>query len=93
MPETIRLMYWNVQDLGTRSPARRGDDYQPICNFIGGFAAANDVDLFCMMESRQAFVPYLDTLMFAFDAAFASAGKAGDWRYDWIPGCIKGDVK
>jgi hypothetical protein len=92
MAETITVMYWNVQDLGVFSPDRRGVDFKPICNFIGGFAARFNVDVFCLMESREWFVPHLDTLMKAMDDAFKKAGKDSNWFYDWIPGSIKGDL-
>ncbi len=92
MPETITIMYWNVQDLGTFSPWRRGTNYQPICNFIAGMAEQNNVDVFCLMESRRDFVPHIPTLLAALDDSFGNAHKNADWYYDWIPGSIKGDL-
>jgi hypothetical protein len=92
MPETITVMYWNVQDLGTFSPWRRGNYYQPICTFIAGMAEQNNVDVFCLMESRKDFVPHIPTLVTALDDAFTAANKDANWFFDWIPGSIKGDL-
>ncbi|HWA90320.1 MAG TPA: hypothetical protein VG889_09815 [Rhizomicrobium sp.] len=90
---TIKIMYWNVQDLGTDQPLRRGANFQPICDFMAGFAALCQVDIICLMESRENFVNYLGPLRTALDAAFATAGLVHNWRYDWIPGSIRGTLE
>lgn len=89
---TIRIMYWNVQDLGTDQPYRRGANFQAICDFMAGFSAQNNVDIICLMESRETFVTYLGPLRTALNNAFLTAGLPNNWSYDWIPGSIRGNL-
>lgn len=91
MPETINVMYWNVQDLGCFKPYERGD-FTAINNFIAKLSVLHEVDVICLIESRKQYVAELPNLMNALDDAAKRAGRTANWWYDWIPGAIKGDL-
>jgi hypothetical protein len=88
----LRVMYWNIQDLGTNRPRTRGDNLA-LFALITDMATRLELDVISIMEVRRTIVPQLQELRNFLNEAFnVEELGGGDWHFDWIPGAVRNEV-